>query len=284
MLAEIAKDIALSSLSSYSIHLKSTTRTFNHIQQFAIEQGFLWMRLQKEDSLWQPIYFDGFEKKHSPKSLDSDGANLIVLDETNAVHYKKVLKEFRPQDIQDSQRNWLEQAGVNLKEDRYIAVDKGARDNWKDKWFSLPYLHHFVNLFTNKRLRIPKNAKAWAISQRGRYNDYLEDKCQRQHPANVGVTTLYVLDQNGQDIHKYDPWSPKHVKISIPLPETSKTLFIAENMSVSASVIMTIGYEMQKSQPEKRTLQIYTRLKVPSNSSHSFNSFFQAFLLDFSLA
>ncbi len=242
------------------IKMKSKTRTFNHVQEFAIEDGILWMRLWRSQDQWKPIYFDGFAEGRIPVSLDSDGANLIVLDETNAVHYKKVLKEFRQRDVNGSNRHRLEKAGANLATDQHMAFNNGEKDNWKDKWFSLPYLHYLVNLFTGKRLRIPADAKAWAISQRGRYNDYLEDPHQHQHPVTVGVTTLYVLDKNGKDIYKFDPWSPKHVKVSIPLPETSDMTFEAENISVSASMIMAIGYETQKDTSDQRTLQIYTRL------------------------
>lgn len=244
----------------HPIETKSSTRSFNHIQEFAIENGILWMRHRHSKDQWKPVYFDGFAKGREPKSLSCDGANLVVLDDQNIVHYKKVLKEIRKTEVQKSERPWLERAGVNLEHDDYIAVDKGDRNNWKDKWFSLPFAHYIINLFTGKSLKIPSDAKAWAISQRGRYNDYLEDQQRHKHAANVGVTTLYVLDKNGKDIYKYDPWSPKYVKISIPVPETPQTSFEAENMSVSASVIMAIGYEVQKDHPERRTLQIYTRL------------------------
>jgi hypothetical protein len=245
---------------THPIELKSKIRTFNHIQEFAIENDMIWMRRRHSGEEWKSVYFDGFINGRVPTSLDCDGANLIVLDEKNRVHYKKIIKEFRKQDITDKNRNWLAEAGVNFEEDGYVAVDKGDRDNWKDKWFSLPYIQYIVNLFTKKRLKIPQDARAWAISHRGRYNDYLEDQLLRHHEVKVGVTTLYVLDHNSKDIYKFDPWSPKHVKISIPLPETSKTSFEAENISTSASVIMAIGYEMHKDNPKHRTLQIYTRL------------------------
>ncbi len=246
--------------SNYPIELKSKTRVFNHIQEFALENDILWMRHRQSEEDWKPIYFDGFSDGHVPLALECDGANLIVLDEKNEIHYKKVLKEFRKQDITDKNRDWLAEAGVDVEKDDYIAVNKADRDNWKDKWFSLPYIHHVVNLFTVKRLKIPSKARAWAISQRGRYNDFLEDRLKRHHKVSVGVTTLYVLDCNGKDIYQFDPWSPKHVKISIPLPETSESSFEAENMSASASVIMAIGYEVQKDNPRHRTLKIYTRL------------------------
>lgn len=241
--------------------LKSKIWTFNHVQEFTIKNGIVWMRLRHNEEDWKPIYFDGFVNGLTPQSLDCDGANLIILDENNDVHYKKVLTDFRKHYITDKNREWLAEAGVNFEEDEYVAVDKGDRDNWKEQWFSLPYIRYVVNLFiTDKRLKIPLDARDWAISQRGRYNDYLEDRLQRHHEDSIGVTTLYVLDCNGKEIYKFDPWAPKHAKITIPLPETSQTSFEAKKISASASVIMAIGYEVQKDNPGHRKLQVYTRL------------------------
>jgi hypothetical protein len=242
------------------IELKSQTRAFNHVQDFAIENGVIWTRLRHHYDKWRPIFFDGFAEGRIPKELDCDGANLVVLDDQNFFHYKKVLREFRHTEISEVNRDRFIRAGVDLDKDTYIAIDKSERDNWKDKWFSLPYINQIVNLFIERRLRLPHSAKAWAISHRGRYNNYLEDKVQQRHHVGVGTTTLYILDGKSRDIYKYDPWSPKYLKITIPLPETSEMFFEGENIDASASTIMAIGYEIYKNNPQKRTLQIYTCL------------------------
>lgn len=242
------------------IELKSKIRAFNHVQDFAIENGVIWTRLRHHHDKWRSIFFDGFAEGRTPKELDCDGANLVVLDDQDFFHYKKVLREFRHTEISEVNRDRFIKAGVDLDKDTYIAIDKSERDNWKDKWFSLPYINQIVNLFIERRLRLPHDAKAWAISHRGRYNNYLEDKVQQRHHVGVGTTTLYVLDGKCRDIYKYDPWSPKYVKITIPLPETSEMFFEGENIDTSASSIMAIGYETYKNNPKKRTLQIYTCL------------------------
>lgn len=242
------------------IELKSSSKTFNHVHEFAINDGILWTRPHQSQMSWKAVYFDGYMEGLKPKSLSCDGANLVVLDEKNQVHYKKILREFRAVEIQKSNRFQSIKNKINPASDAYIAIDKSDRANWKDRWFSLPYIQAIVNLFTGKRLALPEDAKGWAISHRGRYNDYLEDQENQHHPVDAGVTTLYVLDRNGKDIFKYDPWSSKHVKISIPLPESANRSFEAENLSVSASTIMAIGYETEKDHSEQSTLKIYTRL------------------------
>jgi hypothetical protein len=240
------------------IEIKKPLCAFNHVQEFAIKNEILWTRLRGIQQKWEEIKLDGAPKA-IPVALSCDGANLIVLDQDRNVHYKKVLGEVRTKDINDAMRHKLTGQAID-NQFNYITIDKATRQNWKKTWFSLPYIHRLVNLFTGKRLTIPPNARAWAISHRGKYNNYLEDKIGNQHPAFTGVTTLYILTASGKDLLKYDPWSPKHIEISIPLPETATTIFEAENVSVSASMVMVIGYEVSRDQPDKKTLCIQTRL------------------------
>jgi len=258
------------------IFIKSKTRTFNHTHDFAIENGVIWTRVHNTERPWRAIYFDGYPKGKVPKELHADGTNLIVLDQGRKVHYKKVLAELRSGEIALDKKaakslkkaakkvaKKVENVLLDLEKDKYIAIDKSTANNWKSKWFSLPYIHPIVNLFTGKRLQIPSNARAWAISQRGRYNDYLEDAIQQKHPVGTGVTTLYILSENGRDILKYDPWSPKHVQFTMHLPEDADRAFDALNMSASASTLMVVGYQIEKEdqgQGIKKTLQIQTRL------------------------
>lgn len=240
------------------IELKSATRTFNHVFDFAIESGYIWSRSRNSSEDWTPIYFDGYPKKH-PISIDADGANLIVLDENHRVHYKKVLEEFRGGDL--AKKDPLNIKGqVDLEKDAYVAVDRRGENNWYNEWFSLPVVHHVFNAIYGKKLKLPEG-KAWAISHRGCYNNYLEDAIGQHHPVETGVTTLYVLDKNGKDILKYDPWSPLTAKMSISLPESRHATFEAENMSASSSTLMVIGYETEKNgEGTTKTLQIQSRL------------------------
>lgn len=225
----------------FEIPLRRKTAAFNHVKQFAISDGVIWHRRHGEKE-WEPLFFDGILENETPVQIDCDGANLIVIDDRNQVHYKKILRETEMND-----KNLL------------FIQDKTEKDNWKEKWFALPILHHLSFLFMSKRLTLPSDARAVAISHRGHYNAYMEDRAGRLHRSGTGCTTLYVLEASGRKIRKYDPWSPLFAKISIPMPESETTSFEAINMSASASYLMLIGYESEKGSFSK-TLKVYTKL------------------------
>ena len=115
---------------------KSPTRTFNHVSEFALEDGILWAR-RIGTAKWSPLYFDGKD----PQAIGCDGANLIVIDKEQKLHYKKVLRERRA-------------AAIGAAED--LTIDKTFKNNWKDHWFSLPYLHVLVNFFAGKQSYDPR--------------------------------------------------------------------------------------------------------------------------------
>jgi len=236
--------------------VKSCTRTFNHTHEFALEDGMLWVR-RIGDMRWQPLFFDGFLRE-IPVFIDSDGANLVVIDQHHQVHYKKVIDEYRHCELNFKKNPSLAAARELVERSAYVAIDISQENNWVDKWFSLPVLNHVANLFAHRRLKLPARIRAIAISHRGRYNDYVEDQLLRQHKVGTGVTNLYALDENGQDIHIFDPWSPPCAKIVVPLPESETKSFVANNISVSASTIMAIGYERDWTTDEY-TLKIITR-------------------------
>lgn len=258
------------------VSLKTKTSTFNHTHEFVIQNDIIWFRPrkiqpEKQTSEWEPLYFDGYDCGQRPVVIDTDGANLIVLDQNQVVHYKKIIRETRgfveisngPEN--KAKRLFREIKGNDLKsknfeKDSYFVIDKVKKNNWKEMWFSYRIVHYFINFFTGKRLKLPDDMKAWAISHRGRYNNYLQDVLGQAHYVDSGVTTLYVLNKNGQDIFKSDPWSPKHVKVEICMPETAQTSFKAVNFNAAASHLAAIGYEQTKDKPDAVTLKVYTKL------------------------
>lgn len=241
------------------ISVKSLKRTFNHINEFAIEDSTIWYR-HKGHKAWQPLYFDGFAKGRTPQAIDCDGANLVVLDNENVLHYKKIFKEYRAEELNlQSNRHFQGLSNFKAQPGDSFSVDKSSKNNWKKQWFVLPFVHHLVNFFSGKQLKLPPSIRSFAISHRGRYNNYTEDGAGQRHHVSVGVTTLYVLSQNGRDIYKYDPWSPKCAKVSIPLPETHNTTFEAKKIAASGSMLMAVGYESQRMSSDK-TLKILTKL------------------------
>jgi hypothetical protein len=239
------------------LYLKTPTQTFNHTHEYVIKDKFLWFR--KIGSFkFKPLFFDGYPDA-KPILVHADGANLFVVDEFNRHHYKKVLLEFRHDELDENHKEQIKKAGFNPNNYSYIAFDTNEEPNWQAEWFSLPVASTLVNTFKRDRLKMPPSFRAVAISHRGRFNDHVDDNIGQHHPVGTGVTTLYVLDQNGRDIHKYDPWSPPWAETVIGLKETSNTIFIANNISVSASTIMAIGFEVNH-KTKTNTLKILTRL------------------------
>lgn len=249
-----------------SIEMKTAKASFNHVQEFVIKHGVIWERKRHSKDAWTPIYFDGYPKGVKPFALHADGANLIVLDKRGDVHYKKVLHEYRVSDLLNTKhkaanygRTLLKKAGIKLNEHSpiaYVAVDKATKNNWKEQWFSIPIAGAIVNLFDGKRLKLPKDIRAWSISHRGAYNNYYEDASNRKHPMSTGVTTLYVLSANGKEVYKFDPWSPIYADMSITLPEDSKHHFEALNLSASSSTLMVVGYETSSAEKGQGTISV----------------------------
>jgi hypothetical protein len=241
------------------ITIKTHTQSFNHVNEYVICNDIIWCRsaLAKGEK-WRPMYFDADDSSVKPKKISCDGANLIVVDNKGMVHYKKVLKEYRPENVKSK-------ATVHIKDNteiegkRYLVIDRSDVPRWKERWFSLPVISRIVNLYTNPKLKIDKEARAVAVAHRGCYASYTEDAVGQKHLTEEGVTTLYVLNADGRTIRKYDPWAPIWSVAEIYLPETSNTYFEAENMSCSASTIMVVGYEINVKTGEK-TLKIITRL------------------------
>lgn len=203
---------------------------FDDENSYVIHDGYVWYKANNdEDAEWEAIYvplkYDYYGKPQiSAEEIKIDGdGNLVVVDNLKGEH--PIKKE-----------------NLQRTENYYSVVDKSTKNNWKEKWFSLPVLNHIVNFFTGNKLHLPDFTKAWAIGHRGQYNHYIEDRDGNKHPVATGVTNFYVLHKNGQYIYLYDPWKPKNVKIKIPIPGTADSPFIAENISVSGNTIMLIGY------------------------------------------
>lgn len=239
-----------------AFHIKSPTQSFNHVQQFVLKDGIIWERPIQSKGEWTAIQFDGEENGKIPCSLDCDGANLVILDQDNKVHYKKVIEEYRRREFDESSE--------------YHFTDIAKRINWRDKWFYLPVVCILHNLIFGKRLQVDPDARAWAISHRGVYNDYLEDSIGNKAYSHKGVTTLYVLDAQGKKIERFDPWSTKFGGKDMCFPETSKSSFTALNLRAAASTLMLIGYERVKGEDVER-LVIKTKLSdIDSDGSNPF--------------
>jgi len=219
---------------------KTETATFNHVNEYVLNEGKIWFKPKNSGAAeWKLMYFDGFSTNRIPVKISSDGANLVVLDDKNEYHYRKVLQEKR------------DSCG------KYIYTDLSSKDNWFDCWFSLPVVGPVFNIFTGKRLKKPDNCVRWAISHRGIYNDAFYDEKGFAHPVVIGVTSLYMLTKKGK-IYFADPWLPfgfhqnskKPFDHEVPLPEN----FVVQNFDVSASTLFLLG-------KEGRQVKLYTSLR-----------------------
>ena len=73
--------------------IKTDLQTFNHVNDYVIHNEIIWYRRRHQtEQAWTPMYFDGYPDK-KPLKIQADGANLIVIDTANYIHYKKILKE-----------------------------------------------------------------------------------------------------------------------------------------------------------------------------------------------
>lgn len=227
------------------VPIKTKTRAMNHAYEYAVENKRIWFKpIGSKKEEWKEIPFDrGKHKDLKPVGISVDGANLTVLDDKGQVHYKKVFAE-----------SW--QSG-----DVYTMRDKNTRHNWKDRWFSLPFLHHIVVPFIGKSLTLPSECRGWAIAHRGQFNHFIQDAEKRKHHVSAGVTTLYTLDQAGKDIQMFDPWKPQNAIVKLRVPEATELSFEANQMSVAASTLMLFGDASEKVDGKwQKQPTIYTRL------------------------
>ncbi len=231
------------------IQMKTPTRTFTHIEEYAIENNFLWHRPRAQSpekvQEWKPLFFDGTSFGRTPTSLSADGANLVVIDDKGMVHYRKVLIEGRGyEQIQSKQmqRHLRQHREIEIeKEDTstYVAIDKSEKVNWKPCWYSFPVVNRIINLITGKKL-----PSSGVISHRGRFTYGFEDAAGQFHKSEIGVTTLYELGKDGRTIQKHDPWAPSYSNVQLYFPETEDSAFVASAYDASASTIVSLGYEI----------------------------------------
>lgn len=213
--------------------LKTSTQAFNHVDDFILHDKAIWVRPRNQPNAdWEMIYFDAQGDKNFPVEIRADGANLMVVDNDQNIHYKKVLKESLD------------------RKDKYSFTDISRKDNWYGAWYSFPLLRRFYHLATPLRIKLPEDTLSWAISHRGKYNHHFEDANGKAHPEFAMVTTIYVLPKQGDRIIYADPYLTRGFKHAIDIPGNG---FKAEKIEASASTIAIQGRRNGK-------VERYTRL------------------------
>lgn len=245
---------------------KTDSFTYNHLAQFAICEFQIWMK--RPGKSWHPIHYPGTD----PIFIDTDGANLIVIDRNKTLHYKKVFAEFRKGEIPLKKRHHFE--GINLDQFDYYAIDKSQIANWKKYWFSLPVISTVYNVFWGGSDKVDiNNYRAISISHRGKFCDHYTNYAGRKHKNVVGTTTLFTLHRDGRTIDTPDPWAGPWAKLSIPLPEDEKTFFEGVAMSTSASTVLILGFEHNKATGIKKMKLLSRHLDVDWNGGNPFFSY-----------
>ncbi len=187
------------------IKLKTKTETFTHKHLLVLRDGKIWTKPVGSESSWKLVNGTGLPaKKHfeSPTeitSIHADGNNLVALDADNNIYLLK-FEFYKPQ-------SWM----------------------WKFE-IGIPF---------KKQMQIPETAKAWAVSHRGYPSTYYEDIDGNKFESKIGITTIYILRENGTEISFVDPWITPIFQHTFTTPQKGR--FVATNFSASNSTLFIIS-------------------------------------------
>lgn len=192
---------------------------------------------------WKPFGNDaGFaDKAHTPlKAVRADGDNIVAVDEQNHIHYAKSY-------------------GVDVQ----VAFDgpeweatTTSKATWTTKWFSMDVVAPVLNRFKDPTLTLSEKARSFGISHKGADALYYTDMAGKKHPDPfIGVTTLYVLNEDGTRYFLADPWLHNKFENELTGPEDGQ--FVAESMAVSASSLFVL--QRARDENGKEIHKMYTR-------------------------
>lgn len=192
---------------------------------------------------WKPFGNDeGYaDAKHTRLiTVRADGDNVVAVDEHNHIHYAK-------------------SHSVDVKVAFYgpeWEATSRSKVTWTTKWFSMDLVAPVVNLFKDPTLTISEKARSFGISHKGADTLYYTDMAGKKHPDPfIGVTTLYVLNEDGTRYFLADPWLHNKFDNEITGPEDGQ--FIAESMAVSASSLFVL--QRARDEQGKEIHKMYTR-------------------------
>lgn len=186
------------------IALKTPTESFTHAWYLALRDGRVWRRPNPEttgeDEPWELLPPDGLPR-HSARRA---GATLVELsaDGENL---------------------------VAVDDDGLVHYTKLGDLKWIESWGLPP---------NGATLHAPRERRALHISHRGPLVGGYEDIDGNSHPVSAGVTTYYLLEQDGRSLRYADPWLPEEFARRIALPLRDR--FIAAGLSASASTLFVV--------------------------------------------
>jgi hypothetical protein len=210
---------------------------------YAIRDGRIWFKpiAAHPNAQWKLFDENGYINKTRTRliSLSADGDNIIVIDENQIIHYAKTNQVI---------------CQVSFDCPQWKIIQSTVK--WKEKWFSMDGVSLIVNLFKNPILQSIPNARSIAISHKGPDTMYYTDMSGKKHPdPYVGVTTIYVLNEDGTRIFFADPWLYNKFQNEITTPEDGQ--FKAETLAASGSTIML--FQRARNKDGQEINKMYTR-------------------------
>lgn len=192
--------------------LKSATQSFTHEYDVSILGGEIWYRPRVVPAGDSPKW-ELLDKTGLPGDVSSHIIGLGRFDSPSTV-------------------TQLSSDGDNLiaiGNDGFVYYMKWGTRKWVNKW-GKPL---------SKKLQIPENIRSWSISHRGPFTGGYHDIDCNFHPVSAGVTTLYILSEDGLKIHYADPWLPANFSHQICGPLRNR--FRARALSASSSTLFVIS-------------------------------------------
>ncbi|CAF3498078.1 unnamed protein product [Rotaria socialis] len=210
---------------------------------YAVREGRIWFKpiAAHENARWNLLANNGYtNKKKTPLiSVSADGDNIIAVDQNQTIHYGKTNKVI-------CQVSFIRPQWRILR----------STVNWRENWFGMEGVSLLVNLFKNPILRSIPNARSIAISHKGPDTMYYTDMNGKKHPdPYVGVTSIYMLNDDGTRIFFADPWLHNKFENELTGPEDGR--FKAETLAASASTIMVI--QRARNEFGQEINKVYTR-------------------------
>jgi hypothetical protein len=183
------------------IFFRTKTETFNKVNEFVLREGIIWFRKRGTTKNWKVVPLS--PEINVPIEIGSDAEHFVAIDQTGKIFT-------------------IKDAGK-----RNIILPTDWRSNWGSPfWLGLG-------------LKLPK-WKAWEISFFSPSEErYYVDPAGNKHGIGVGVTTLYVLNEDRQRITYLDPWLPADYSYEVCGPH--RGLFKAQNLSASGSTLFLIN-------------------------------------------
>ncbi|CAF1361969.1 unnamed protein product [Rotaria sordida] len=225
------------------IYVSTRTNAMDSKYFYVVRDGKIWFKpiAAHPHASWKLFNKNGsIDNTKIPLiSVSADGDNILAVDQNQIIHYAKSNEVICEVSFDCPQWKILE-----------------SRVKWTEKWFNMDGVSLIVNLFKNPILKSLPNYRSIAMSHKGHDTMYYTDMKGKKHPdPYVGVTTIYILNDDGTRIFFADPWLQNKFDNELTTPEDGQ--FKAETMAASASTVFLI--QRARNEYGKEINKIFTR-------------------------